>query len=119
MHAVVTSLVFCHVSSNHLDYNSPQKDIKSCNFRELVNILDDEMSQIQNRYKMLVARILFKHFTKFASMKPYISEELILSHENSEATAIKSDIITMPVLAKDEKQTAECGKATRKIFFVF
>ena len=108
VHAVATSLVFCRVSSNHLDDNSPQKDIKSCNFRELVNISDDEMSQIQNRYKMLVARILFKHFTKFASMKPYISEELILSHENSEATAIKSDIITMPVLMKDEKKYSDC-----------
>ena len=38
VHAVATSIVFSRVSSNHLDDNSPQKDIKSCNFCEIVNI---------------------------------------------------------------------------------
>lgn len=44
VHAVATSMVFSRVSSDHLDENSPQKDIKSCNFHEIVRISDDEMS---------------------------------------------------------------------------
>ena len=66
------------------------------------------MSQIQYRYTMLVARILMKNFAKFCNMKSYILEELKLSHENSDATAIKSEIITMPVLMKDEKRYSDC-----------
>ena len=41
-------------------------------------------------------------------MKSCILEELNLSHKNSEATAIKSDIITMPVLMKDKKKYSDC-----------
>ena len=69
---------------------------------------DDEINQIQNWYKMLVARILMKKFAKFASMQSYISEELNLSHENSDSAAIKSEVITMPVLIKDEKKHSDC-----------
>ena len=102
VHAVATSMVFSRVSSDHLDESSPQKDIKNCNLCELVKMSDDEINQIQNWYK--VARILMKKFAKFASMQSYISEELNLSHENSDSAAIKSEVITMPVLMKDEKK---------------
>ena len=73
VHAVATSMLFSCVSSDHLYESSPQKDIKNCNLRELVKMSEDEINQIENRYKMLVARILIK---KFASMQSYISEEL-------------------------------------------
>ena len=108
VHAVATSMVFSRVSSDHLDESSPQKDIKNCNLRELVKMSDDEINQIENRYKMLVARILMTKFAKFASMQSYISEELKLSHENSDSAAIKSEVITMPVLMKDEKKYSDC-----------
>ena len=84
-----------------------KKTLKVVTFRELVLLSDDEIRLIQYRYKMLVARILLKHFKKFSRIKSYISGDIDLLHENSEASAIKSDI-TMPVLMKDEKKYSDC-----------
>ena len=108
VHAVATSMVFTRVSSDHLPDDGPQKDIKTCNFRELVTIKDSEFKEIQNRYKILVARILIKKFPKFACLKSYLSEELPLHHENSTTASCQSEIITMPVLMKDEKKYSDC-----------
>ena len=108
VHAVATSMVFSRVSSDHLADDGPQKDIKKCNIREIVNISNDEINMIQHRYKMLVAIVLLKKFTEFSSLKLCMLEDLNLTHEDSDAAAIKSEIITMPVLMKDEKKYSDC-----------
>ena len=106
-HAVATSMVFSRVSSDHLDESSPQKDIKIVNCVNLLRCQMMKLTRLRIGYKMLVARILMKKFAKFASMQSYISEEVNLSHENSDSAAIKSEVITMPVLMKDEKKYSE------------
>ena len=108
MHAVATSMVFTRVSSDHLPDDGPQKDIRTCNFRELVTIKEEELREIQNRYKILIAGVLIKKFPEFGCLKSYLSGELLLHHNNSAAMSCKSDIITMPVLMKDEKKYSDC-----------
>ncbi len=108
VHAVATSMVFTRVSSDHLPDDGPQKDVKTCNFHELVTIKDEELKDIQNRYRILVARILIKKFPEFARLKSYFSQELPLHHENSATVSCKSEVITMPVLMKDEKKYGNC-----------
>lgn len=108
VHAIATSMVFTRVSSDHLPDDGPQKDIKTCNFRELVTIKDEELKMIQNRYRIFVARILSQKLPEFQRLKSYLSKELPLHHENSATASCKSEVITMPVLMKDEKKYSDC-----------
>ena len=61
--------MFARVSSDDLPDDWPQKDVKTCNFRELVTIKDGELKDIQNRYMILAARILINKFPEFARLK--------------------------------------------------
>ncbi|XP_028412644.1 uncharacterized protein LOC114535543 [Dendronephthya gigantea] len=108
VHAVATSMVFTRVSSDHLPDDGPQKDIRTCDFRELVRIKEEELRTIQNRYRILIARTLITKFQEFSSLKSCLSEELLLHHENSATASRKSEIVTMPVLMKDEKKYSDC-----------
>ncbi len=108
VHAVATSMVFTRVSSDDLPDDSPQKDVKTCNFRELVTIKDGELKDIQNRYRILVARILIKKFPELARLKSYFFQKLLLYHENSATASCKSEVITMPVLMKIETKYSDC-----------
>ena len=107
VHAVATSMVFNRVSSDHLPDNGPQKDISKCNFKELVSMSDAEMATIRNRYKVFIARILAQKFKELSGLKPYIPEELAL-REHSEKMALKSEIMMLPILMKDEKKYSDC-----------
>ena len=82
VHAVAT--VFSRVSSNQLPDNGPQKDI-------------------QHRYRMFVARLLIEKFSELASLNSLLASEIELKHEHSDVTANKSEIMTLPILMKDEK----------------
>jgi hypothetical protein len=108
VHAVATSMVFTRVSSDTMPDDGPQKDVKTCNFQEIVSVTDDEIKSIQSCYRMFVARTLIEHFTKFSALKLYVSEELSLRHEHSAAMEGKSEIMTLPVLMKDEKKYSDC-----------
>ena len=108
VHAVATSMVFSRVSSDHLPDDGPQKDFKKCNIHEIINMSNDEINMIKYRHKILFARVLPKKFAKFSSLKSLMSEELSLTHEHFDATAMKSEIITMPFLMKDEKKYSDC-----------
>ncbi|XP_028411476.1 uncharacterized protein LOC114534127 [Dendronephthya gigantea] len=108
IHAVATSMVFTRIPSDHLPDNGPQMDVKTCNFREIVRISDSEMQSIHSRYRMLVARILIEKFPKFSNLRSYISDELALEHEHSAVTSQRSEIMTLPVLMKDEKKYSDC-----------
>ncbi len=108
VHAVATSMVFSRVSSDELPDDGPQKDVKTCNLREIVSVTDDETESIKSRYRMFVARTLIEHFPEFSTLKLYVSEELSLRHEHSAAMEGKSEIMTLPVLMKDEKKYSDC-----------
>jgi hypothetical protein len=97
-------MVFSRIPSEHLPDDGPQMDVKTCNFREIVRISDEEMEHIRSRYRMFVAGILIEKFPEFFNLKLCISKELTLEHEHSAATAQKSEVMTLPVLMKDEKK---------------
>ena len=108
VHAVATSMVFSRISSDHLPDDGPQMNVKTCNFREVVRVTNDEMDRIRTRYQMFVARIMVERFSEFFNLKQYLLDELELGHENSAATEKKSEVITLPVLMKDEKKYSDC-----------
>ena len=78
VHACATSMVFNRGPSDHLPDNGPQRDIATCNFRDIVSFSDAEMVTIRNRYKVFIARILVQKFTKLFGLKSYICEDLVL-----------------------------------------
>ena len=49
-------MVFSRISSDQLPDDGPQKDVKTCNFREIVSVGDEEMKSIKSRYRMFVAK---------------------------------------------------------------
>jgi hypothetical protein len=65
-----------------------------------------EFDAIWDRYRILVANILFEHFPAFAMFRNYVP--LSTSCEHPEAMARKSEVLTMPVLMKDEKKYSDC-----------
>ena len=107
VHAVATSLVFSRVSSDQLPDDSLQKDVKTCNFREIVSFGDDEMKRIKSRYRMFVAKTLIDNFSELSTLKFFVSDELSLRHEHSAAMKGKSEVMTLPVLMKDEKKYSD------------
>lgn len=108
IHAVASSMVFCRIKSDQIPDDGPQQNIKTCNFREIVSISGEEKKSIQSRYRMFVARALVDMFPKLLGLKSILSHELALEHEHSTATAQKSEIMTLPVLMKDEKKYSDC-----------
>ena len=108
VHAVATSIVFSRVSSNQLPDNGPQKDIQKCNVREVVSMSAEELKDIQHRYRMFVARLLIEKFSELASLNSLLASEIELKHEHSDVTANKSEIMTLPILMKDEKKYSDC-----------
>ena len=108
VHAVATSIVFSRVSSNQLPDNGPQKDIQKCNVREVVSMSAEELKDIQHRYRMFVARLLIEKFSELASLNSLFVSEIELKHEHSDVTANKSEIMTLPILMKDEKKYSDC-----------
>ena len=108
VHAVATSIVFSRVSSNQLPDNGPQKDIHKCNVREVVSMSAEELKDIQYRYRMFVARLLIEKFSELASLHSLLASEIELKHEHSDVTANKSEIMTLPILMKDEKKYSDC-----------
>ena len=106
VHAMATSIVFSRMSSEGLPDSGPQKDLKGCNVHQLVDINPLELDAIRSRYRILVAKLLFEHFPDFALFKQYIPKTTDSSHINK--MSLKSEVVTMPILMKDEKKYSDC-----------
>ncbi|XP_028418118.1 uncharacterized protein LOC114543248 [Dendronephthya gigantea] len=106
VHAVATSIVFNRVSDEGLPDSGPQQSLKDCNVHQLVNINRLESEAIRSRYRILVARLLFEHFPAFAIFKPYIPGAT--DCQQTKNMSAKSEVVTMPILMKDEKKYSEC-----------
>jgi len=104
-HAVASSLVFDQVPSDHLPDNGRQKDIKTTDL-EFFLLSDDELSQIADRYHIYAGRIISKAFLKLSFLAALIPKHI--PHQYSEEMNGKSEVITLPVLMKDEKKYADC-----------
>lgn len=104
-HAVASTLVFDRVSSDHLPDNSPQKNIKTTDPGFFL-LSDDELSQIAYRYRVYAGRIIVKEIPQLSFLADLLPKHI--PHQYSEEMKEKSEIITMPVLMKDEKKYADC-----------
>ena len=109
VHAVATSIVFNRVSDEGLPDSGPQQDLKDCNVHQYVDINRLELEAIRNRYRILVANLLFEHFPAFSMFEQYVSGKTDCIYKKEMST--KSEVVTMPVLIKDEKKYAECVDA--------
>lgn len=106
VHAVATSIVLNRVSDKVLPNSGPQQRLKDCNVHQLVNINPLELEAIRSRYRILVANLLFEHFPYFGMFRQYIPESTNCAYKIE--MAAKSEVLTMPILTKDEKKYAEC-----------
>ena len=106
VHAVASSVVFSRIPSDDLPDEGPQRDLKTCNVREIVKLSQSEMNAIRCRYRILLAQILFEHFPELCHFQSCIASQTECSF--SEQTSMKSEIVTLPVLMKDEKKYSEC-----------
>ena len=106
VHAVATSVVFNRVADEGLPDSGPQKILKDCNVHQLVDINQLEFDVIQDRYRILVANILFEHFPAFAMFRKDLPTST--SCEFPREMANKSEVLTMPIMMKDEKKYSDC-----------
>jgi hypothetical protein len=106
VHAVATSIVFNRVSEQGLPDSGPQQSLKDCNVHQLVDISPVELEAIRSRYKILVAKLLFEHFSAFEMFMPHVSTTT--KSNNDKEMSTKSEVLTMPIMMKDEKKYADC-----------
>ena len=104
-HAVASTLVFDRVPSDHLPDNGPQKDIKTTGPGFFL-LSDDELSQIAYRYRVYAGRIIAKAIPKLSFLAEVLPKHI--PHQYSEEMKVKSEVLTLPVLMKDEKKYADC-----------
>ena len=105
VHAVATSIVFHRVSDQGLPGSGPQQELKDCNVHQLVDINRLELEAIRNRYRILVAKILFEHLPGFEMFKSYIASSTNCMYAGEMGKV--SEVLTMPIIMKDEKKYAE------------
>ena len=105
VHAVAASIVVNRVAETTLPDDGPQQALKTCNVHKLVEVSGEELKEIRSRYKILIAQHLFTHCTSFQMFKQYMPQETKCHYADEMAT--KSEVITLPILMKDEKKYAE------------
>ena len=114
VHAVATSIVFDRVHDEGITDSGPQQDLKLCNVHGPVNMNDADFGVVRSRYRVILAQLVFKHFTAFEMFRQYTPESMECSH----ATEMKmmSEVVTMPVLMKDKKvwRSCRCFGSARK-----
>ena len=106
VHAVATSIVFDRVPIDNLPDDGPQRDLKTCNVRDIISISNAELDVIRSRYRILLARLLFEQLPEFRVFEAHIPSVTYCKY--SEQTCLKSEVITMPILLKDEKKYSDC-----------
>lgn len=106
VHAVATSIVFDRVKSDHLPDSGPQKNLKEANFSEVVKLNEDENTLMRKRYRNLIAQLMGKYFPEFNAFKDSMPQRVTFPYEKK--MCLKSNVITMPVIMKDENKYAEC-----------
>ena len=106
VHAVATSMVFSRISSQHLPDDGPQNDVKTVDFKGLVDISDEAVSTIRDRYKVFIANIILEKFQALSVLRSFLS--VTTECENAGTSGNKSEIVTLPILMKDEKKYSDC-----------
>ena len=104
VHAVATTLGFDRVENNLS--NGSQRVLKDTDMNDLVKLSSEELEHLQTRYRVFIARHLKEHFPSFKNINKHLPQKTSCSH--GEDMSKKSDVITMPILLKDEKKYSDC-----------
>ena len=106
VHAVATSIVFNRVTDACLPDLGPRKDLRKYDVNEVVCLSKADIKSIRSRYHTLVAQLLFEHFPAFAMFKHCVPDATDCQH--AKEMSIKSEVVIMPIIMKDEKKYADC-----------
>ena len=106
VHAVATSIVFDRVADADLPDLGPQQDLKQSDVSEVVCLSEEDMKSIRSRYGTLIGQLLFEHFPAFAMFKHCIPDTTDCRYVKE--MSVKSEVVIMPVIVKDEKKYADC-----------
>jgi hypothetical protein len=106
VHAVATSIVFNRLEDKHLPDSGPQRNLSNCNLDSIVTVNNEDMQEIRARYRAIVAKLLFEHLPAFEMFKEHTPQVTECVH--AEEMSTRSEVVTMPVVLKDEKKYAEC-----------
>ena len=98
--------VLCFVAFQKLIYQMIVAFQKLIYQMIVVKLSSSGKNAIRCRYRILLAQILFEHFPELCVFKPHISAHTECLF--SEKASMKSEVITLPVLMKDEKKYADC-----------
>ena len=106
VHAVATSLVFDRVPCKEsMNSTSTKASLVNTDVKSIVAITNQEMSNTQERYKVLVARIICEFLEKFHFFKDLVPMHTSCDYE--EEMKKKSIVVPFPVLMKDEKKYSD------------
>ena len=106
VHAVATTLVFDRVKSDYLPDNGSQQQLQNTDLNRLVEMSGEDLECLRLRYRVFIVRHLKEHFKCFNKIDKLLPEKTYCSHR--EDMSKKSDVITMPILMKDEKKYSDC-----------
>ena len=106
VHAVATSIVFDRVQSDHLPDSGPQKVLKDTNFSDIVKLNENEKTSMRERYRNIITQLMKKYFPAFNAFKDSMPMGVTFPYEQQ--MCLKSKVITMPVMMKNENKYAEC-----------
>lgn len=106
VHAVATSLVFNRVPDLCLQESGPQHDIHKCKVEDIMMVNNRDLNAIRNRYRIVIAKLLFEHFPAFQMFQQYTPQ--VTECPYAKEMSAKSEVVTMPVLLKDEKKYSDC-----------
>ena len=105
VHAMATSIVFNRVSSDHLPDDEPKRNLADCNLKDLLMLTDEEKICTRERYKIFLGRILCEWFPAFNFFKEILPPHTPCQYQCE--MNLKSVVVTLPVLLKDEKKYAD------------
>lgn len=84
-----------------------RKILQHAIFEKLFRYPMQKWKQFGTAIKYLLQESWFKSLLNWFGLEPCIHDDFVL-HENSEKMGLKSDIMTLPVLMKDEKKYSDC-----------
>lgn len=106
VHAVATSIVFDRVTSDHLPDNGQQKNLATCDLRQLTSLSPEDTRVTRERYKYFLSKILCELFPAFHFLKEVVPEHSPCNHYQEEMKH-QSVVVPLPVLMKDEKKYSD------------
>ena len=113
VHAVVSSIVFDRVSSDHLPNKDSQRTVRNCNLRDILFLTNEEKQSTKERYKIFLGRIVCELFPAFHFLKGVVPAHTPCQYQAEMSCA--SLVVPLPALMKDENKYAAVVDVLNKL----